>query len=144
MENLLDLNKENKVGLVKYKNLIRRMGYNIDNLQMYNVNINKLPNSIIKHKVAIELVKGNCFVVITKIQDPIDNSNVYSVEVLHRYTDNEVLEHEGKQVVKFSELRYLLSDIDFNYFNNRKVRTMEYEIAIKDFTADILDEELPF
>jgi hypothetical protein len=144
MENLLDLNKENKVGLVKYRNLIRRMGYNIDNLQMYKVNINKLPNSIIKHKVAIELVKNNCFVVITKIQDPIDNSNVYSVEVLHRYTDNEVLEYEGKQVVKFSELRYLLSDIDFNYFNNRRVRTTEYEIAIKDFTADILDEELPF
>jgi hypothetical protein len=144
MENLLDLNKENKVGLVKYRNLIRRMGYNIDNLQMYKVNINKLPNSIIKHKVAIELVKNNCFVVITKIQDPIDNSNVYSVEVLHRYTDNEVLEYEGKQVVKFSELRYLLSDIDFNYFNNRRVRTMEYEITIKDFTADILDEELPF
>ena len=50
----------------------------------------------------------------------------------------------SEEYVSFKDLKHILKQIDFDYFIKRNIRSSEYETSIKNFSVDILDEELPF
>jgi len=129
------LNNTDTKGLVKYQNLLRRMYKHFDVLPIGMIPQKYLDD--VKEIVVIELVKEHCYVVISKEDEG------YGV-FLDIEDDYETLYYNGEEYVPFKDLKHILKQIDFDYFIKRNIRSSDYETSIKNFSVDILDEELPF
>jgi hypothetical protein len=129
------LDNTNTKGLVKYQNLLKRMYKDFDVLPIGMIPKKYLDE--VKQQVVIELVKEHCYVVISKT----DKGYSVFLDIEDNY---ETLDYNGEEYVSFKDLKHILKQIDFDYFIKRNIRSSEYETSIKNFSVDILDEELPF
>ena len=120
----------NTRGLVKYKNLLRRRYKDFDVLPIGNIPKEYLDDCDIHQMVVIELVKDDCFVVISKR----DEGYSVFIDIRDEHTH---LYHNGKQDVPSYELHHLLEQIDFDYF----IRRITGEVRVEDFS---IEDELPF
>ncbi len=122
---------ENTKGLVKYQNLLNRMYKDFDVLPIGNIPTKDFDG--VYQQVVIELVKGQCMVVISKT----DKGYSVFIDVKDNY---ETLYYNGEEYVSFKDLKHLLKQIDFDYF----IRRITNEIIIGEHLVDILDDDLPF
>ena len=128
------IERTNTKGLVKYRNLLGRMYKDFDVLPIGNIP-KKYLDERIHQMVVIELVKEDCFVVISKM----DEGYSVFIDIRDEHTH---LYYNGKQDVPYYELRHLLEQIDFDYF----IRRITGKVRVENFNDDTLtfDDELPF